>query len=223
MGALEIKEKLTEADKQSALRMSKLLSDVSADFKNYHFTILDEIENEEDVEAEQHIFYDHELKVMNLVDRLGRLVEIPFQAKPIAVIDLLRKRLDHVEKCYRTIKGEFDERGREMDTYALQIREERNEDLKSELTKITGELFSVEVPVDLEEKRATLERLLLNSKEDIRRLAGSKNKKPPLSASGVMGVSGVQLPRIEVPTFDGNLLNWGMFWEQFESTIHSKT
>ena len=26
-----------------------------------------------------------------------------------------------------------------------------------------------------------------------------------------------------MPTFDGNLLNWRMFWEQFESTVHSKT
>ena len=34
-----------------------------------------------------------------------------------------------------------------------------------------------------------------------------------------MGVSGVQLPRIEVPTFDGNILNWQIFWEQFESAI----
>ena len=38
-----------------------------------------------------------------------------------------------------------------------------------------------------------------------------------------MGMSGVLLPKIEVPTFDGNLLNWRFFWEQFESTIHSKT
>ena len=35
IGALEIKEKLTKADKQSALIMSKLPCDVSADFKNY--------------------------------------------------------------------------------------------------------------------------------------------------------------------------------------------
>ena len=36
-------------------------------------------------------------------------------------------------------------------------------------------------------------------------------------------MSGIQLHKIEVPTFDGNLLNWWFFWEQFESTIHSKT
>ena len=31
----------------------------------------------------------------------------------------------------------------------------------------------------------------------------------------------VKLPKISVPTFDGDVLNWAMFWEQFETTIHS--
>ena len=35
-------------------------------------------------------------------------------------------------------------------------------------------------------------------------------------------VSGVKLPKIEVPTFDGNMLNWGIFWEQFRAIIHSR-
>ena len=38
-----------------------------------------------------------------------------------------------------------------------------------------------------------------------------------------MGISGVWLPWIEVPTFDGNILNWWTFWEQFKSTVHTKT
>ena len=40
---------------------------------------------------------------------------------------------------------------------------------------------------------------------------------------GAIDMSGTQLPKIEVPTFDGNLLNWRFYWEQFECTIHSKT
>ena len=47
-GALEAKEQLTKTNKQSALRMSKLLGDVSADFKKYmyHFTIVEQLEKE---------------------------------------------------------------------------------------------------------------------------------------------------------------------------------
>ena len=32
--------------------------------------------------------------------------------------------------------------------------------------------------------------------------------------------TGVKLPKIDVPTFDGNILNWQTFWEQFSIAIH---
>ena len=39
VATMEIKEELTKGDMQSILRMSKLLSDVSNDFKTYHLAI----------------------------------------------------------------------------------------------------------------------------------------------------------------------------------------
>ena len=32
----------------------------------------------------------------------------------------------------------------------------------------------------------------------------------------------MKLPKIDVPTFDRNILHWTTFWEQFEVSIHSK-
>ena len=37
------------------------------------------------------------------------------------------------------------------------------------------------------------------------------------------GLSEVKLPKVSVPTFDGKVLSWKNFWEQFDATIHSKT
>ena len=34
--------------------------------------------------------------------------------------------------------------------------------------------------------------------------------------------TGVKLPKISVSSFDGNLLNWNTFWEQFKLPIHLK-
>ena len=53
-------------------------------------------------------------------------------------------------------------------------------------------------------------------------LRGSKEENSSLSTSRVIGIPGIQLPKIEVPTFDRNILNWKNFWEQFESSLHSK-
>ena len=102
-------------------------------------------------------------------------------------------------------------------------QEECIEDPRIELRKISPELLSVEDGGELEDRVARLERLLRVLKIEVKRLAGRKEEKPQLPASGVLGMSGLQLPRIEVPTFDGNILNWWILWEQFESTVHTKT
>ena len=50
------------------------------------------------------------------------------------------------------------------------------------------------------------------------------------SASGISEAStstsnnnGVRLPKLEVPSFDGNILNWRSFWEQFGISVHDRT
>ena len=34
---------------------------------------------------------------------------------------------------------------------------------------------------------------------------------------------GVKLPKLDVPTFDGNILNWKCFWEQFSISVHDRS
>ena len=33
---------------------------------------------------------------------------------------------------------------------------------------------------------------------------------------------GVKLPKLDVPTFDGNLIHWKQFWEQFSVSVHNQ-
>ncbi len=35
--------------------------------------------------------------------------------------------------------------------------------------------------------------------------------------------SGVKLPKFDVPTFDGNILHWKQFWEQFCTSVHDRS
>ena len=99
---LELKENLTEVDRQSTLRMSGLLGKVTADFKQFQFALVDTMEDNEETRAEQVALQDHELKVMDLVDQLGRLVAVPKKSKPMTVLDFLRKRVEKAEKSYGT-------------------------------------------------------------------------------------------------------------------------
>ena len=35
--------------------------------------------------------------------------------------------------------------------------------------------------------------------------------------------TGVKLPKLGVPTFDGNIIHWKQFWDQFTVAVHSRT
>ena len=50
-----------------------------------------------------------------------------------------------------------------------------------------------------------------------------KNIKSKFTESKDIGLSGVKLPKISVPIFDGKVVNWKSFWDQFDATIHCKT
>ena len=50
-----MKSELSENDRQSALRMSKMISDITADFNAYHFSIVWQITDEEQSRAKQEI------------------------------------------------------------------------------------------------------------------------------------------------------------------------
>jgi hypothetical protein len=44
----------------------------------------------------------------------------------------------------------------------------------------------------------------------------------PATSPAVDG-KGVKLPKLDVPVFDGDILNWRQFWEQFSVSVHDRT
>ena len=72
-----------------------------------------------------------------------------------------------------------------------------------------------------EERRSTLE-VLADISSVVKKLVEAQ-KEHKTSVETRVFESGVKLPKIEVPTFDGNALGWNLFWEQFDVSVHSKT
>ncbi len=60
-----------------------------------------------------------------------------------------------------------------------------------------------------------------------RQLSTISHKVKQLFASHTVATTsdgtGVRLPKLEVPTFDGNLIHWKQFWDQFAISVHNKT
>ena len=163
---LEVKSEFSENDRQSALRMSKLINDITADFKVYHFSIVEQITDEEEARAEQGILTEHELKVMNLINQIRKIIGVPGSVgkKEDKGKIILCKRIDRLKRSYRTIKAEVDNNGPGVDVHTLQSYEEWVKSYEEELRRINGNLSSIDDADDLEQRGTTLERLLCDFK-----------------------------------------------------------
>ena len=69
---------------------------------------------------------------------------------------------------------------------------------------------------DLLDKEATLRKALFNLSLQIKHLLHDRPNSPSTKDNG----GRVKLPKIDVPTFNRNILHWTTFWEQFKS-VHS--
>ena len=69
------------------------------------------------------------------------------------------------------------------------------------------------------EKRSKVKKLLLQVDLKVDRLLHDVESSPKFHKTDITGIC---LPKISVPSFDGNILNWTSFWEQFEVAVHNK-
>ena len=97
----------------------------------------------------------------------------------------------------------------------LRQYEEQLSDFKKELTETRNELLKLDLSDsdDLSVKQENLEKIIFDCSVSIKkRFAASSDHVPSTVAPDGKGV---RLPKLDVPTFDGNVLNWRTFWEQF--------
>jgi len=51
----------------------------------------------------------------------------------------------------------------------------------------------------------------------------SSKESAGMSSDPSLTTHGVRLPKLGVPTFDGDILNWITFWEQFAVAVHDRS
>ena len=59
----------------------------------------------------------------------------------------------------------------------------------------------------------------LHIKQLLHATASAESTKAPTAATS----KGVKLPKLDVPTFNGDILNWHTFWEQFCISVHDRS
>ena len=200
-----------------ARRLTTRLNSLMEEFKLHHFSVIELLDEEEDLATEQEIFDTQDEEITQLALRLENLVSSsdPTQYK------MAFNHLKHLEKGLLSVCSDIPTSPVDDDVCLLQQFEEQLLEYKGELVGIRRNLLSLELEdtSELSQLLARVEKQLFDSILEIRKQLRSCSSHLPTSSS-ISDTKGVKLPKLDVPTFDGNLLNWKTFWEQFKVAVH---
>ena len=124
----------------------------------------------------------------------------------------VERHLKVTEEAFGWVKEDYD------DVPLLGQYQEQMGDIKKELSTIYEELVVVDLSDDhtLVTQHAGLEKIHFDCSHLIKKLLNSHSAKATATTSDKTS----KLPKLDVPAFDGDVLHWQPFWEQFGTSIH---
>ena len=199
---------------------------VNGYFKTLHLHIVDLIDEEaEELELEQDILNKHDDNIAALSLRLKQLVSK--SKSPVVAPDNSKKaparKLARLECSLGTTDDALSSTSSDPDVSLWEQHSEQLADYKKKLTPVYEEL----VHLDLEEDddlfilHSKLEKLHFALAVKVRKLLSSFTSST--TSSTAFDGKGVKLPKLDVPTFGGDVLQWRQFWEQFSVSVHDRS
>ena len=198
------------------------------EFEERHLEVLNFIDegDQYSLEAGESVSDEHGNRVMELLERLEQLeiVEesVSFTTATDPSRNLLRrlqylgKEKDEVIASTRSLPSEPEA----LTRLRLQKCQEDISALNAQLSGLVGEILSSTGgdTSTLMDNATSIKKHLSNQDFEVRRLfiEIEDNHKPTEAHKEPT----VEFPRISAPTFDGDILNWVAFWEQFEVAFH---
>ena len=172
---MERRAPLSPTDEIVAKRMKQKTYDLDKDYREYHYSILDLMEEEEGFDGEQVILDEHEEKISNILDRLYVLLN---PTKPTTgVFDdphhHIDKRLSHVDNGLARISDELRvvKPGPDMDRCLLEQLKEQLSGLKLELFDVSQSILALTENTTVQtEEETRISKGIFDAHLNIRRL-----------------------------------------------------
>ena len=195
------------------------------DFRSVHFEIVDLFgeEESEDLEKEHEVLDKHEDDVTAALLRLQKLTT-PRRTDAGSEKLLSRKlarvlrRLEETGAALPSMEEDHD------DASLLEQHLEQLSDVKRELSALYEELIALDLADHhpLVTQHVKLEKLQFDCSHRVKKLLSFHVSRSSGSAVPASGGNVSKLPKLDVPTFNGDILQWQPFWEQFEVSVHSR-
>ena len=204
--------------------MTQKVNTLDIEFQKYHFELIDVINDEATLSSEQETLDNHDDNVAALSTQMKHVM-IACSSTDSNRRKINSKGLSRLESNISLICDAVNSLTEPLDVCLLQQYEEQLRDLKAELGKISSDLLAMDLDKsdELCQAQSRLENNIFSCGLNIKKLLASVPTTTTASAPTSVESSGVKLPRIDVPTFDGQVINWNSFWEQFNISIHSRT
>ena len=208
--------------RDAARQMLAKLKEHDADFKKNHLTLIDLIDDDETLIAEQDTLDEHDDLVASLTVRIMALADAtnPTSSREVSPRELLARRCSRLESRLSEADAVFTSLSHE-DVCRLQQHQEQLSDFKRETAEIGNSLLSLTLDDSdvLPSMIADLEKKLFDCSLRLKELSRSDSTSTSHTRSDPKGI---KLPKLEVPVFNGNILNWRSFWEQFVVSVHDR-
>ena len=208
-----------------AQRLSSRLTDLDTEFKSLQYDLLSAIDESDEVSiaTEQEALDTHYGVLDNLLLRIQMLLD---KSSPCKDTPKGREELAHclfmLERSLKNIDDKINSLPLEVEDLALlqQLQEDLS-DLKLELNDCRTRSVRLSLPEE-HELSVKCSRLKEVHFECCHRVKGIINSNLLALSSGTEA-QGLKVPELEAPTFDGEILNWTRFWEQFSVSIDQRT
>ncbi len=203
-----------------AQRLITRLETLDAEYKGHHYEIVDLLDDEDSLGREQEILDEHDDEMSRLTIRVGKLITTCSSRTDSGRLKIVSKRLNHLEKGISSVHDAIPSTPLDDDKICLLHQyEEKLSEFKGELSDVRSELLShdLEETSELGELASRIGQRLFDCSLGIKKLLRSRMSAP---STPVSDLKGVKLPKLDVPTYDGNILNWTTFWEQFTVAVH---
>ena len=208
----------------NAQSLADKLQSLKEDFKTHQLAIIDRTDDEEAIDEEQQALDNFDDRVTTLHIRIQRLIA---HATPPTIPDSVRvagRQLNMLQTELQSIGDTVTRLGDTEDGIECTLEEYRDRvsEIKTELNKLRTSLLVSDAGADVMTNLTTIDKLafdsLLNIKKRMRSVASATAATPTTSET-----ASTKLPRLEMPSFHGDILQWKGFWEQFCISVHDRS
>ena len=206
---------------QSAKNLADKLKNLQQDFKNHQLAIIDRTDEEEALIEEQQALDEGDDQLSELSVRIERLMALASKGQDTVRVAskqlaLLQTKLESINTAVSGLSDTEEDVACILEEYRDQVTE-----VKAELASLKTTLLSSDASADdpIIQDHTRVEKLafdrLLSIKKRIRTIITSMPRATETTAT--------KLPKLELPTFHGDILKWKNFWEQFCVSVHDRT